>query len=950
MKFDLSVINKNKLFLLMLLPLVGLMFIIDNKNSRNKILSTVKDEYESDTGRLIINEVMSSNKGAHIDSDGNCYDWVEIYNGTNHAINLKNYGLSDTKSDKVKWLFPDVKIESHGYIVVYLTKLNKEGLYASFSLKSEGGENLVLRAPSGDIVDKIKTINVPRNYSMIRDKDNKWTTTKDITPGFNNNEQGRKDYLESIIKEDKSLLITEILPSNKGNFVYNDLMPGYIELTNTSNKNINLKDYYISNDVYRPYMYRMEDKVLKPNEIYLLFTDKLNKNNHASFDLNNKNGEIYLSKKNVVVTKLVYKDLPNGVSLKYSDGKYLESIDITPGLPNTVIGKKALENLIGDKKELVISEVMNSNYSYLEQNGGKYYDWIELYNNTNSTINLNEYSLTEEKGDYNSKLPNIKLKSKEYIVFMASGNSKLSNSKYRHLDFKISNLDSLYLYHDRKIVDSLFVYNIPKGYSYGRNTTGGRYYFKTPTPGKANSKTGVLDVSYAPTFSVESGKYDNVKSLDIALKSSGTIYYTLDGTKPSKKSKKYTGPIKITKNTTIKAISYSPLSAPSEVVTKNYIINERHNLPVLSLTINDSDFTTLNSNPNNDIEKSAHVELLGDSAEINIDCGIKVFGGDSRNLAKKSFALKFRKQYGGVLKSKVFSNRDAYEYSTLVLRSGSQDMTGSMFKDELVTSIIDDYGTLDVQANKPIVLYVNNKYYGIYYIREKIDEEFIKNHYSVTSGTTNIVRIDNDVTSGSSSALNSLKSYVVSHDLSSNAVYKEVEKKLDIDNYIDLWIAQIYSNDYDIRNVRMFNNPNIDNGKIKMIAYDFDFAFEQYPDNFFTWMSDPNGMGYFKIDNQILINLLRNDKFKKRFLERLSYNLKYVWTHKNVMTNYNRYYKLISKEITRDHERWNISLSSWQAKCTQIYAFLNNRSYKVKMQAKAFFNLSDDDYKKYFES
>ena len=950
MKFDLSVIKNNKLFIFLLLPLIVLMFLIDNKDSKNKIVQTVNNNYESGTGRLVINEVMASNKGAFIDKDGNCYDWVELYNGTNHSINLKNYGLSDTKSDKVKWIFPDVEIEKHGYLVIYLTKTKKEGLYANFSLKSEGGENLVLRAPSGDIVDKIKTVNVPRNYSMIRDKNNKWTTTAEITPGFNNNEQGRKDYLESIVKEDKSLLITEVLPSNKGNFVYNDLMPGYIEITNTSNKDIKLSDYYISNDVYRPYMYQLEKKTLKPNEIYLLFTDKLNKDNHASFDLSNKNGEIYLAKKNVVVNKLVYKDLPNGVSLKYSDGKYLESIDITPGLPNTIVGKRALERLIGDKKDLVINEVMNSNYKYLEQNGGKYYDWIELYNNSDNTINLGEYSLTEQKDDYNSKLPNIKLKSKEYIVFMASGNSKLSNSKYSHLDFKLSNLDSLYLYHNRIIVDSIFIYNIPKGYSYGRSTTGGRYYFKAPTPNKANSKTGVLDVSYAPIFSIDSGKYDNVKALDITLKSSGNIYYTLDGTKPSKNSKKYTGPIRITKNTTIKAISYSPLSAPSEVITKNYIINEKHTLPVLSLTINERDFNILNSNPNSDIEKSAHVELVGDKANFNIDCGIKIFGGDSRNLAKKSFALKFRKKYGGILKQKVFDNRDAYEYSTLVLRSGSQDMTGSMFKDELVTSILDDYGTLDVQANKPIVLYVNNKYYGIYYIREKIDEEFIKNHYSVTKGTTNIVRIDNDVTSGSSSSLTSLKNYIVSHDLSSNAIYKEVEKRLDIDNYIDLWVAQIYSNDYDIRNVRMFNNPNIDNGKIKMIAYDFDFAFEQYPENFFTWMTDPSGMGYFRIDNKILVNLFKNDRFKKRFLERLSYNLKYVWNHKNVMTNYNRYYKLISKEIKRDHERWNISLSSWQSKCNQIYSFLNNRNYRIKMQAKSFFNLSDYEYKKYFES
>ena len=34
---------------------------------------------------------------------------------------------------------------------------------------------------------------------------------------------------------------------------------------------------------------------------------------------------------------------------------------------------------------------MNNNYKYLAQNGGNFYDWIELYNNSKETIKLSDY-------------------------------------------------------------------------------------------------------------------------------------------------------------------------------------------------------------------------------------------------------------------------------------------------------------------------------------------------------------------------------------------------------------------------------------------------------------------------------------------------------------------------------------------------------------------------------
>ena len=52
------------------------------------------------------------------------------------------------------------------------------------------------------------------------------------------------------------------------------------------------------------------------------------------------------------------------------------------------------------------------------------------------------------------------------------------------------------------------------------------------------------------------------------------IYYTIDGTKPTKESAVYTDGIKITGPTTIKAVAYAKGRAASEVVTLNYILRQ----------------------------------------------------------------------------------------------------------------------------------------------------------------------------------------------------------------------------------------------------------------------------------------------------------------------------------------------------------------------------------------
>ena len=56
--------------------------------------------------RVVINEVLVSNRFTNFDEDHDSSDWVEIYNPGTTTVNLTGYGLSDDIRDPSKWTFP----------------------------------------------------------------------------------------------------------------------------------------------------------------------------------------------------------------------------------------------------------------------------------------------------------------------------------------------------------------------------------------------------------------------------------------------------------------------------------------------------------------------------------------------------------------------------------------------------------------------------------------------------------------------------------------------------------------------------------------------------------------------------------------------------------------------------------------------------------------------------
>lgn len=947
--FDVEKLKKNyKFIIFLLLLLIFLIYIDILQDDENSILSKLKNK-EIDVKGLVINEVMISNTGATIDSNGNTSDWIEIYNGTDNDIELSDYGLTDEENGLIKWMFPKKVLKSHEYLVVYLTGQDDGQMHADFSLNKNGGEFITLKSINGKIIDSVKTKNIDKNNVIARDADGKWIITDEISPGYSNNKNGRDEYLNSLYEENDNISINEFLPRNKGVVLIDGKFDEYIEFINNSDNKINLGNYYVSNNLNVPFKWKLPNIEIEPNQVCLVTESMMIANGEESFHIDNEKGVLILSSNGKIVQNIEYSNLTNGYSYIYNSKNYSLSTNISPGYLNTEDGVKKFNNMYRNlKEELIISEVMPYNKTYLKQ-GNNYYDWIELYNNTDHEINLSEYTITNDDTVINKyKLPDKKLKSHEYFILLATSDKNNTIKDYDHVNFNISSEESLYLYKDDKIIDSMFVTG-KNEYSYGISSDTGLYYFKNPTPMGKNNEDSKIILSYQPEFNISPGIYTSSK-IKVEIKSLGDVYYTLDGSIPTRESNKYEKPIELDKTTVIRARSFESNKIESEVVTGTYILDENHTLPVLSLSLPEESFDELNDNLDESITVNAHAELYEKDNSFSIDCGMKLFGGQTRYIPKKSFALKFSSKYGpSKLKYKVFENRESTKYDTIVVRSGSQDSTGSMIRDELATGIMDDYGTVDVQAYKAVVLYINGKYWGVYFLREKVDEKFISSHYNIDDSSTNIVRIDNVITNGSLKDYNSLINYIDTHDMTDNKNYEYVKQKLDIDNFIDYLIGELYTANNDIVNTRYFNNPNIDNGKLKLIFYDFDYAFYNYDRNYLNWLTDEKGLGDHSYNNVIIRGLFKNNEFKKRFLERLSYNLKNVWSDENINKKYNELYNLIKPEMERNQKRWKHTYDEWQEECKLLKSYMDKRREYLLNNVKSYFKLTQEEMNEYFE-
>lgn len=134
-----------------------------------------------------INEFMASNGDTLEDRYGESPDWIELYNTSDKPVNLKGLCLSDGKKKLDKFVFPEIILPAHGYLVVFASgaeEVTEEEIHAGFKL-SAGGERVVLSF-GGEILDIVSFDAQEKDVSYARFDDRTWRFTALPTPGAEN--------------------------------------------------------------------------------------------------------------------------------------------------------------------------------------------------------------------------------------------------------------------------------------------------------------------------------------------------------------------------------------------------------------------------------------------------------------------------------------------------------------------------------------------------------------------------------------------------------------------------------------------------------------------------------------------------------------------------------------------------------------------------------------------
>ena len=111
------------------------------------------DKTAADYPNLYLSEVMPKNTASFAAADGSFYDWVEICNPTDTAVDLTGWMFSDG-TKKNSYVFNGISLDAGGYLVLFCCREAAGG--TGFAL-SEGDRNAADTGRNSDVDGSVRS-------------------------------------------------------------------------------------------------------------------------------------------------------------------------------------------------------------------------------------------------------------------------------------------------------------------------------------------------------------------------------------------------------------------------------------------------------------------------------------------------------------------------------------------------------------------------------------------------------------------------------------------------------------------------------------------------------------------------------------------------------------------------------------------------------------------------
>jgi hypothetical protein len=357
-------------------------------------------------------------------------------------------------------------------------------------------------------------------------------------------------------------------------------------------------------------------------------------------------------------------------------------------------------------------------------------------------------------------------------------------------------------------------------------------------------------------------------------------------------------------------------------------------------------------------ERIATIEYFDTDATsvvLNQTVGLRVHGAFSRAVANKSFRIYSRKKYGAD-NINMFGKFDRRAYpSNLILRNSGNDRANTLFRDAFLHKAFEGLN-VETSKSKPTIVFINGEYWGIYNIRERLDEEHFAKLINVKPNEISTLKnFQIDGASGMASDWSLIVDELRASSKSKQASLKIAEKYIDIDNMIDAHIAYIYSANIDWphnnslvwrRRFNSASNPgnSFQYSKWRWAIQDFDLAFHSYQHPTLKYalsVNGPKNRPDLSWSTELFRLLMSDDAYRNKFISRYYDLLNLYLSPERIDGDIKLYSQSIASEIPHHINRWatHKNTDDWTSQVKKLTTFSQQRQSHQFNELESIFGL-----------
>lgn len=665
---------------------------------------------------------------------------------------------------------------------------------------------------------------------------------------------------------------------------------------------------------------------------------------------------------------MVHADRPRHAIARFvSIHAFGRSVSTVALLLCTVVGLRSAMA----EPSVVINEFVTTNILGLHDEDGSSEDWIELTNVGHQRVAIGGYALTDDENrPMRWRFPDLTIEPGTFVLVFASGKDRIGPEL--HASFKLGASGEQLTLRDANgtILDQVDTDGLLWDTSRGRRADAWQSwcFFYEPTPQAPNEAEACNGITDPPTIEPTGGPYD--AGVTVTLRDPDTesvVRFTLDGSEPTTGSTLYTTPFAVDTTTVVRARAFASDRLPSSVATTLYLIDDETSLPVMSLATDpenlwdnetgiyafgdgyDPDFPYFGANFWEGWERPVHIQFIDEDGRsgFGLDAGLKIHGGWSRALPQKSFRLILREGYGcPLLDYELFDDTEVHEFRRLILRNSGNEWSSTHLRDAVMHRLAKG-ADLGAQAYRPVVVYLNGVYWGIYNLREKQDEHYLRSHHGVDAEDVDLLEGRWEPVLGSSESYEELLTFIKVYPLGDETYFASVRSQVDTDNFATYCLFEIYcaNRDWLDNNIRFWRLAH-PGSRWRWLLYDLDFGLGWWHTAEFNspaFAIDPDGEpGWNPPWSTLLLrSLIENDTFRRDFINRYADLLNTTFAADNVESLVDEMSGLIEAEMSRHMPRWGFTVEAWRDELDVMRAFIRRRPDAEREHLQDTFGLSE---------